>query len=151
MNMTSIQPADPRDPRATALLQASHSLMASLYPAEANHCLSVNALCAPHIGFFVAQQQDEYLGCIALAQFDGYCEIKSMFVDPAARGKAVGTQLLDRVEVEAGVIGVSQLNLETGDTLYAAHRLYARQGFAICGPFGNYVEARHSVFMQKQL
>ncbi|HBQ35552.1 MAG TPA: GNAT family N-acetyltransferase, partial [Rhodobacteraceae bacterium] len=38
-----VEQGDPRNPQATALLQASHSLMASLFPAEDNHYLSINA------------------------------------------------------------------------------------------------------------
>ena len=36
-----------RGKAATALLQASHALMTSLYPAEDNHYLSIDALCRP--------------------------------------------------------------------------------------------------------
>ena len=62
-----VLPADPRDPRAVALLQASHALMQELFPAEANHYLSIDALCAPDIRFLVAQEGDAYHGCAALA------------------------------------------------------------------------------------
>jgi putative acetyltransferase len=43
------------------------------------------------------------------------------------------------------------LRLETGDDLYPAHRLYRRHGFVERGPFGDYAEGPHSVFMEKRL
>ncbi|MGB2407599.1 MAG: hypothetical protein ACPH9T_01620 [Paracoccaceae bacterium] len=48
----TIEYADPKHPEIISLLQQSHALMLSLYSAEENHFLSVDALCAPHIRFF---------------------------------------------------------------------------------------------------
>ncbi len=142
---------DPRDPAAYRLLQGSHDLMTSLFPVESNHFLSVDALCGDDIRFFVAKDGDEMLGCAALAIRDGYGEVKSMFVDPEARGRSVGAALLARVEAEARELGLPVLNLETGTLLHAAHRLYERGGFTRCGPFGDYVEAEFSIYMTKAL
>lgn len=142
--------ADPRSPEGRALLAASHALMQSLYPPEDNHYLSVDELAAPHVAFWIARDPDP-LGCVALAALDGYGEVKSMFVDPAARGRGAGAALLAALESEARAQGLPRLLLETGDTLDAAHRLYARQGFSVRGPFGAYREGPHSVFMEKPL
>ncbi len=142
---------DPRDPAAYKLLKGSHDLMTSLFPAEANHFLSVDALCGDDIRFFVAKDGAETLGCGALAIRDGYGEVKSMFVDPEARGRSVASALLARIEAEAGVLALPVLKLETGTLLHAAHRLYERAGFTRCGPFGAYTESEFSVFMTKAL
>ncbi len=142
---------DPHHPEATALLEASHALMESLFPSEANHYLSIDALTAPHIRFFVAEVGGVIKGCAALALMDGYGEVKSMFVDPGARGMNLGARLLDRIEKEAREARLPVLMLETGDTLKAAHKLYENQGFAYCGPFGDYREAPTSLFMEKPL
>jgi putative acetyltransferase len=56
-----------------------------------------------------------------------------------------------RLEAEARGLGLGALKLETGDDLYPAHRLYRRHGFTDCGPFGDYAEGPHSVFMEKRL
>ena len=90
MSDFAIRRANPRDPGATALLQASHGLMESLFPSESNHYLSIDGLCMPGIHFFVAERGGRSLGCIALAERQGYGEIKSMFVDPDARGMGIG-------------------------------------------------------------
>jgi len=146
-----VHQADPRAKEGRALLGASHAYLASLYPPEHNHYLSVDELAQPHIDFWVAAIDDQPLGCIALARLDGYGEVKSMYVDPASRGQGVGAALLAALEDRARGMGVPVLRLETGDDLYPAHRLYRRHGFTDCGPFGDYESGPHSVFMEKRL
>ena len=146
-----IRPGDPREPGALALLHASHALMESLFPPEDNHYLSVDALLVPEIAFFVAEDGDSILGTIALARKDGYGEVKSMFVDPAARGRGVARALLTHLEGVARQMGLPLLRLETGNLLEAAMALYSAQGFRPCGAFGDYVVNGTSVFMEKPL
>jgi len=147
----SIELGDPRDPQATALLQASHALMQSLFPAESNHYLSVDALCVPSVRFFVAKSGNAILGCGALKVKDGYGEVKSMFTDPAGRGQGIADKILSKIEDTAMAEGLSILRLETGDLLVDAHRLYARHGFEKRGPFGDYIDDPRSLFMEKAL
>lgn len=151
MRNVTIQPADPRSPGATALLEASHALMQSLFPAEANHYLSIDALCQPDILFFTADLDGVTAGCGALALKLDYGEIKSMYVDPGARGAKIGSKLLDRLETEARLKTLPLLRLETGDTLIAAHKLYAAHGFVSRGPFGDYPDDPTSAYMEKRL
>lgn len=149
--MIIVEAADPRDPQARALLRASHALMQSLFPPEDNFYLDIDALTAPDIRFFTARMGDHVLGTGALAIRVDYGEVKSMFVDEAARGRGVADALLRRIEDEARSLNLSCLRLETGTLLKAAHRLYVRHGFAICGRFGDYPEAPSSIFMEKSL
>lgn len=142
---------DPRDPAATGLLRASHLLMRSLFPAETNHYLSIDALAGPDIRFFVAKRGEATIGCGALALREGYGEVKSMFVAPEARGAGVAGRILARIEQEARTAGLPLLRLETGDKLATAHDLYERTGFAYRGPFGAYEDVPESVFMEKRL
>ncbi|WP_172300216.1 GNAT family N-acetyltransferase [Pseudoruegeria sp. HB172150] len=150
MSLT-VTPGDPRDPAATALLQASHTLMQELFPPEDNHYLSIDALCGPGIRFFTATRDGRTLGCAALALRDDYGEIKSMFVAPEARGTGAADALMQALEAEARANTLPLLRLETGDSLHAAHRLYARHGFTECGPFGDYAPGGSSLFMEKPL
>jgi putative acetyltransferase len=147
----TVRPGDPRSPEGRALLGASHDLLASLYPAEHNHYLSVDELAAPHVSFLIAEDGGEAVGCAALARMEGYGELKSMFVDPARRGRGLGAALMAALEDLARGQGLALLRLETGDTLEAAHALYRRHGFAPTGPFGDYAPGPHSVFMEKRL
>ena len=150
MNVT-IQQADPHAPGATALLKQSHALMESLFAPEDNFYLDINALTAPEISFFTAELNGQILGTAALADKGHYGEVKSMFVSQDARSLGVGAKLLARLEIQSRAFAHQAMRLETGDKLYAAHRLYGRAGFTICGPFGDYPEANSSLFMEKTL
>lgn len=61
-------------------------------------------------------------------------EVKSMHVLSTARGRGVGTALLDHIMKRALESGVQQLLLETGsrDASAPARRLYERAGFTYC-------------------
>ncbi|MEL6957823.1 MAG: GNAT family N-acetyltransferase [Pseudomonadota bacterium] len=149
--MIIVEPGQPTAPGAAALLAQSHALMNSLFPAGACHYLDLEALTADHIHFFVARGGDRILGTGALAVQDGYGEVKSMFTDPAARGKGVAAAVLRMIEDTARDEGLKQLKLETGTGLDAAHRLYERFGFRTCGPFGSYQDGPFSLFYEKEL
>lgn len=149
--MIVIEPTSPRAPGAKALLEQSHALMLSLFSPETCHFLDLDALEAENIHLFAARIGEEMLGTGALAVKDGYGEVKSMFTSEAARGKGIADALLRQIEDAAREQGLSTLRLETGNVLYAAHRLYERHGFSFCGPFGDYKEVPESLFMEKSL
>lgn len=149
----TVGPEDPHHPEATALLRASHALMEELFPPESNHYLSIDALVEPHIQFFAAKDKSgKILGCGALANKGSYGEVKSMFVDTAARGQGVAQSILSHIEAQAIAAGLPKLMLETGYLLKAAHRLYYAAGFQKCGAFGDYpTDDANSIFMEKLL
>lgn len=149
--MIIVEPSTPHASGTKELLEQSHALMLSLFSADACHFLDLDALAADNIHLFAAREGDAVLGTGALAIKDGYGEVKSMFTSEAARGKGVAAALLRQIEDTARGLDLPALKLETGDVLYAAHRLYQRHGFTFCGPFGSYIEAPESVFMEKQL
>ncbi|MEJ6396917.1 GNAT family N-acetyltransferase [Yoonia sp. 208BN28-4] len=149
--MIIIALTDPHEPQATALLKQSHALMESLFPPEDNFYLDINDLTADHIRFYTAREGQEVLGTGALAIKSDYGEVKSMFVSEAARGKGVAAALLRQIEDTARDEGLPILKLETGNVLHAAHRLYERHGFTKCGAFGDYADAKSSIFMEKPL
>lgn len=149
--MIKIERSDPREAGATALLRQSHTLMQSLFAPEDNHFLDIDALCADDVRFFTAIVGADVVGTAALKIQVGYGEIKSMFVAETARGTGVADALMRQLEDQARDDNLSLLRLETGDVLYAAHKLYARHGFTNCGPFGDYALTEASVFMEKRL
>ncbi|WP_127114929.1 GNAT family N-acetyltransferase [Shimia sediminis] len=146
-----VSPGDPRDPQATTLLRQSHALMQQLFDPSENHFLDIDELCVPSIRFFVAREDQTTLGCVALANKGTYGEIKSMFVDPRARGKGIAHHLMRQVETEARAQGLACVKLETGDKLTQAHSLYKAHGYTDCGPFGDYEANQTSLFMTKDL
>lgn len=143
------QPAQPDAPGALALLTQSHAMMGALFPAESCHALSIDDLKADNIRFFVIEEAGQTLGTGALALMEGYAEVKSMFTDPAARGRGVADQMLTHLLDQAAQNGRPIVRLETAEVLEAAVRLYERHGFRRRGPFGSYVEDPHSLFMEK--
>ncbi len=149
--MIIVAKASPKDPEASVLLRASHALMQSLFPPEDNFFLDIDELCTDDIRFFAARIDGTIVGTGALALKDEYGEVKSMFVDEAARGKGVADAILRQIEDEARAHDLPVLRLETGNVLHAAHRLYARHGYVTRGPFGAYHAAPSSIFMEKAL
>lgn len=149
--MIIIRQGDPRDHKATALLNASHALMGALFPAEANNYLEIDQLCVPEIAFLVAEIDGQTLGCGALCNKGDYGEIKSMFVAETARRKGIAQALLRALEDEAIAQNLTALKLETGTKLHSAHRLYEAFGFTKCAPFGDYEDGEFNLFMEKPL
>lgn len=146
-----VERGDPRHPEATALLQQSHALMRELFPPEENYFLDIEELCTPDVLFFVAVDEGKILGTAAMALKDGYGEVKSMFVDPTARGKGIADALMTALDRAAAANDLPRLRLETAEILTAAVKLYSRHGFAPCPLFGDYVPNTSSLFMEKRL
>jgi len=149
----------PDQPEVLALLAALDHYLASLYPPEANHILSVEALQAAEVGFFVARRQGRAVGTVACRCSPGepategqsYGEIKRMVVDPEHRGLGIGQGLLAAAEAHARQAGCRQALLETGRDQAEAVRLYRAAGYTERGPFGGYPDNGLSLFMAKPL
>lgn len=60
---------------------------------------------------------------------DGACEIKRMYVAPAARGRGVGRELLRALEGEARALGYEIVRLDTGPKQPSARRMYEEAGY----------------------
>lgn len=131
-------------------------LLSAEYAADQRHGLSLDAIFQPHVRFFVAREGGAPVGCGGVALFDGFAEVKRMYVRQAARGRGVADALLARIEAEARAAGYEILRLETGDAQHAAMRFYERAGFRRCGAFGAYAalapsSIATSVFYEKRL
>jgi putative acetyltransferase len=108
------------------------------YPPEQRHGLTLDALFASHVRFFVAWADGRPAGCGGVAFFDGFAEVKRMYVRPEARGRGVAEAILARLVTEMSAAGVSLLRLETGVQQRAALRFYQRAGFRTCAAFEPY-------------
>ena len=114
------------------------------------HALDLDRLRQPDITMWSAWDGDQLLGCGALKQLDSaHGEIKSMRTAIAHRGRGTGRALLAHIVDTARARGYRRLSLETGATppFLPAQRLYETFGFVRCGPFADYREDPHSVFM----
>jgi putative acetyltransferase len=152
MRHIKIQTDDPASPAARELILRLDTLMSSLYPAESNHLLSVEALRQPNVTFLTAGVDGEVAGCGAFVNQGGeYAEIKRMFVLPEFRGLKLGRRILDELENRARASGLALARLEMGIYQPEALLLYERAGYQRCGPFGDYSEDPLSIFMEKKL
>jgi putative acetyltransferase len=157
-------------PNADVLVEPAHvptdeirTLIAELdadlggnYAPEQQHGLTLDAIFAPAMRFFVARIDGDAVGCGGVALFDDFAEVKRMYVRPSARGRGVADAIVARVEAETRAAGLRVLRLETGDEQRAAIRFYERLGFRRCGAFEPYASMEPyaiatSVFMEKTL
>lgn len=142
----------PRQPEVLRLMEMSNAYMASLYPAESNHMVDIDALEKPTVSFFVARHDGAIVGCCALVEAgDGTAEIKRMFVDPSARGLRIGQMMMDALIARGQGLGLSAIRLETGISQPEAIGLYRKAGFAEIEPFEPYKLDPLSMFMELKL
>ena len=137
-------------PEIATLLEAHVAELRSISPPESKHALDLDGLRQPGTTMWSVWEGDELVGCAALKDLgDGHAELKSMRVATGHQGKGIASTLLQHLLTEARTMGFTRISLETGSMEFfaPAHRLYARHGFADCGPFGSYVDDPNSVFM----
>ncbi|MEV8150218.1 GNAT family N-acetyltransferase [Arthrobacter sp. NPDC080073] len=154
--MIHVEPDDPARADVHRLLSEHLADMFATSPAESVHALDHSALSAPSITFWTAREDGALLGCGALKLIDSppgsgkQGEIKSMRTTASARGRGVATLVLNHILAEARRRNYERIFLETGaeDYFAPARRLYVRNGFAECPPFGDYTLDPHSVFME---
>jgi putative acetyltransferase len=149
----------PDHPQVVAALSALDVYLASLYPPDANHILSVDELLASEVSFYAAWHRERVVGTAAVCRRAGeagtegraYGEIKRMFVEPALRGQRLGRRLVDALEGDLRAQRVRLALLETGKDQHQAIRLYERCGYVARSTFGGYPDNGLSLFMQKAL
>ena len=147
----SVSIESPREPGIAELLRAGEEYAESLYPAEDNFILPLEALEKPGVTVFVARVDGVALGMAALVVSPSGAEVKRMYVDEAARGRGLAGLLLAALEEHARAAGVTSIRLETGNRSDAALALYAKHGFVQIPRFGEYVDSASSICMELAL
>lgn len=124
-------------------------------PPEACHVLPIEGLRGSDIRFFSLRTElGALLGVGALKAIgSGHGEIKSMRTHPDALGLGVGGALLSHLLATAKLMGMTRISLETGNSplFDAANRLYQREGFERCGPFGDYADTPFTYFYTRTI
>ena len=137
-----------------ALLNQHFAEMRAGSPPSTCHVLPVDGLKDSAIRFFTLREDGILLGCSALKRLEpGHGEVKSMRTADAALGRGVGKAMLDHLIATARSEGFTRLSLETGSTdqFAAANRLYEKEGFERCGPFGDYADTPFTRFFTKEI
>lgn len=150
----SIAEEHPLTPDLALLFDRHTADMHAETPPESIYMMDKGALAVPGIRFFVLRDGGAPVAMGAIKRIDArHGEIKSMHVLAEARGRGLSKVMLDHLVAVARSDGLTRLSLETGiqSTFIAARALYARAGFAECGPFGDYDGDPNSVYMTKVL
>ncbi len=137
-----------------ALLARHFAEMRGGSPPSACHVLDLDSLRSPVIRFFSLREDEHLLGVGALRSIEpGHGEIKSMRTAGDALGRGVGSAMLAHLVTTARSMGMIRLSLETGNAplFDAANRLYLRDGFEVCGPFGDYRPTDFTTFYTRRL
>lgn len=149
-----IRPDDLTHPAVIALIGAHLQNMHLHSPPESVHALDPDRLRQPGISFWSAWDGEALMGCGALkALAPDHGEIKSMRTVETHLRRGVASRMLEFILDEAQRRAYRRLSLETGsmEAFAPARALYARYGFRPCGPFGDYADDPHSVFMTREL
>lgn len=151
----SIAPADLNAEDFRGLIGAHKSLMLETSPPESSHALKIEAMKSPELTVWEMRDGDKLVGCGALKRLkDGRSgEIKAMHTVAQFRGGGLGKSMLRHIMSTAEERYYSRVYLETGSqpAFQPARALYESHGFVACGPFGDYKDDPHSVFMVKVL
>jgi ribosomal protein S18 acetylase RimI-like enzyme len=90
----------------------------------------------PDGAFLLAEDDGDYLGCVALRRFEGRAgEIKRLYVRPAGRGRGLGRTLANTVIAAGRERGYERLLLDTLPSMSEARALYQALGFRETTPY----------------
>lgn len=92
--------------------------------------------------YFVVEEDGKIIGGAGVAQLENYdgpvCELQKMYFLDEARGKGIGSAMMERCMQEGRNFGFEKCYLETMPYMKAAQKLYTRTGFEyIDGPMGD--------------
>ncbi|MBV8847704.1 MAG: GNAT family N-acetyltransferase [Bryobacterales bacterium] len=129
-------------PDALRLITALNTELSAAFPEPgANHFSLNGEQVAEGEGvFLIAYGDDLAVGCGAVRRLDpATAELKRMYVDPSVRGRGIGRALVEALEREARILGVTRVVLETGTRLTRAIKMYEAMAYERIPLFGEYL------------
>lgn len=133
-----IRPIRPEDDSAVAaIIREVMASFGATGPGYSSDDPEVEAMSAAYDGaraaYFVLEEDGRVTGCGGIAPLAGAdadtCELRKMFLLPAARGRGFGRQLLERCLAAARGRAYRRCYLETLSAMDAAQALYLKVGF----------------------
>ena len=110
----------------------------------------------PKATYFVVEDKGMVIGCAGVAQLENYegnvCELQKMYFLEEARGRGLGSRIIDICLQRAKEYGFEKCYLETMPYMNDAQKLYKKRGFEyINAPMGNTGHYSCPVWMLKEL
>lgn len=152
--MVQVSAANLADDDVRSLITLHQRRMYDASPPGTSFALDLSGLEDAAVTVLEARDVDALLGVGALLELSATeGEIKSMRTADTALRRGVGQALLDRIIGIARERGYRRVLLETGtgETFEPANRLYLRNGFTRCAPFGEYAETDFNIFYELAL
>ena len=138
----AIAPANARDIPDVARLFAAYERHIGVdlsYQGFADEVSTLPGKYAPPLGqlLIARDRAGRAIGCVALRPMSDarYCEMKRLFVAPAARGLGLGRALMEAIVSEAARLGYRAVRLDTLPTMTAAIAMYRAAGFEPIAPY----------------
>jgi len=86
--------------------------------------------------FILAAQGARFVGCGGIRRHDALtCEMKRLYVVPAARGGGIARMIVERLIAAARAGGYGSMLLDTLPTMGGAQALYRSLGFTVTEPY----------------
>ncbi len=137
------------------LVTALNAHLNPLSPPEFQFQMTVEEMAESATSLFVARDETGRAVGMGALKFHSphLAEVKRMFTVPEARGRGVGSAIVQRIIAEARAKGIAQLKLETGtkQVMPEAWALYQRNGFSPSSAFLDYPSSAHSAFFAIEL
>jgi putative acetyltransferase len=153
-DVVRIQEGGLEHPAVIALVRQHLASAAEHSPPESVHALGFERLKQPGLRFYTAWQGGELaaMGAVKRLAAD-HVELKSMRTVDAFQRRGIAAVMLRHLLQVAADMGCKRVSLETGSmaAFAPARALYARFGFVVCPPFGDYRADPCSVCMTRML
>ncbi|MTE25328.1 GNAT family N-acetyltransferase [Winogradskyella ouciana] len=151
------QKDDPKIAKAirSVLIEFGVPKVGTAYEDKALNCMT-ETYSKPRKAYFVVEKGNTIIGGAGISPLDNYdgnvCELQKMYFMPEARGKGLGSKMMEKCLAFAKGAGFEQCYLETMPYMDDARKLYRKVGFeSIDKPMGDTGHYSCSVWMLKDL
>lgn len=151
------QKDDPKIAKAirSVLIEFGVPKVGTAYEDKALDCMT-ETYSKPRKAYFVVEKGNTIIGGAGISPLDNYdgnvCELQKMYFMPEARGKGLGSKMMEKCLAFAKGAGFEQCYLETMPYMDDARKLYRKVGFeSIDKPMGDTGHYSCSVWMLKDL